>query len=187
MTPLEKANHLYYYGNSQKTVCWYVLCTLLECIKVCCFRSTKAFLLKKQKNTKKFQKGVDKRKYWCYIIWALARVAESADAHVWGACGNPVRVQVPSLAPKMSSHISVDSFFCCQKIGRDLNPLAEGEHNRVFASETQRMMGRAHQVPSLAPKKATPKRVSFFFWCSSIRLRDFYFLRKWYCYAVIFG
>jgi len=43
-----------------------------------------------------------------------------------------------------------------------LNPLAEGEHNRVFASETQRMMGRAHQVPSLAPKK-TSNRMSFFF------------------------
>ncbi len=67
-------------------------------------------------------------------------------------------------------HFSVGSLFLCQKTGRDLNPLAEGEHNRVFASETQRMMGRAHQVPSLAPKKATPKRVSFFFWCNEIRL-----------------
>ena len=50
-------------------------------------------------------------------------------------------------------HFSVGSLFLCQKTGSDLNPLAEGEHNRVFASETQRMMGRAHQVPSLAPKK----------------------------------
>ncbi len=50
-------------------------------------------------------------------------------------------------------HFSVGSLFLCQEIGRDLNPLAEGEHNRVFASETQRMMGRAHQVPSLAPNK----------------------------------
>ena len=29
-----------------------------------------------------------------------------------------------------SSHISVDSLFLCLETGRDLNPLAEGEHNR---------------------------------------------------------
>ena len=37
----------------------------------------------------------------------FASVAESADAHVWGACGNPVWVQVPSLAPEKSTSSEV--------------------------------------------------------------------------------
>ena len=45
------------------------------------------------------KKAIDTPKNLCYNNQRRARVAESADAHVWGACGNPVRVQVPSLAP----------------------------------------------------------------------------------------
>ena len=62
-------------------------------------------------------------------------------------------LQVPSLAPNKELTLQCRFFIFCLETGRDLNHLAEGEHNRVFASETQRMMGRAHQVPSLAPKK----------------------------------
>ena len=37
------------------------------------------------------------------IISTFAGVAESADAHVWGACVSNVRVQVPSPAPKINA------------------------------------------------------------------------------------
>ena len=47
-------------------------------------------------------------------------------------------------------HFSVGSLFLCQKTGRDLNPLAEGEHNRCRSDGKAQ---RRRQVPSLAPKK----------------------------------
>ena len=45
----------------------------------------------------------------------FAGVAESADAHVWGACVFDVRVQVPSPAPKKSYHF--DTTFFIQTAG----------------------------------------------------------------------
>ena len=59
-------------------------------------------------------KVLDTAVLFCYNTCCSARVAELADAHVWGACGFPVRVQVPSLAPK---NTAVCSVFFCLKIG----------------------------------------------------------------------
>ncbi|MBR0535434.1 MAG: hypothetical protein IIX14_03560 [Clostridia bacterium] len=72
--------------------------------------------------------------------------------------------QVRSAAPKIELSLCGDSVFLFT-IKQDLNRLGEAEHNRVFASETQRMMGVAHQVRSAAPKNPE---------CESIQ--DFYLL-----------
>ena len=65
----------------------------------------------------------------------------------------------PILCTKITKSLLVVSLFFILIILRgDLNPLAEGEHNRAFA---KRMMGRAHQVPFSAPEKCAVKNESF--------------------------
>ena len=84
-----------------------------------------------------------------YLI--SAGVAELADAPDLGSGGTPVQVQVLSPAPITKESLTwLFRYFMRKVIG--LEPaLAEGEHNRAFARHL-RMMGRAHQVLSPAPK-----------------------------------
>ena len=70
------------------------------------------------KRLKKEKKSVDSRSTVCYNKsrrsekdGQYARVLESADRHVWGACVNDVWVQVPSLAPEKKT-----PFVCGQKV-----------------------------------------------------------------------
>ena len=66
---------------------------------------------------------LDSVDFLCYNVSCVrendryARVAESADAHVWGACGNPVRVQVPSLAPNKEFTLLCELFIFCKNVG----------------------------------------------------------------------
>ena len=64
------------------------------------------------------KKAIDKCKSILYNRKAVAGVAESADAHVWGACIFDVRVQVPSPAPKSKSKDLDFFFFCAGRWGR---------------------------------------------------------------------
>ena len=72
-----------------------------------------------------------------------------------GSGGTPVQVQVLSPAPIMKeSLVWLFYYFMRKFIG--LEPaLGEAEHNREFARHL-RMMGRAHQVLSPAPKNRNP-------------------------------
>ena len=77
---------------------------------------------------KKCEKGIDffeKKSIILYVAASgnvYARVAELADAHVWGACGYTVRVQVPFLAPKNPSQ-SAWIFYLFSKAQTELHPL----------------------------------------------------------------
>ncbi len=112
-----------------------------------------------------------------YLI--SAGVAELADAPDLGSGGTPVQVQVLSPAPITKESLTwLFRYFMRKVIG--LEPaLGEAEHNRVFA---KRMMGRAHQVLSPAPRKKhrlcrcffqlnPPLRVGEIACCDEIQLR----------------
>ena len=85
-----------------------------------------------------------------------AGMAELADAYDSGSYERKfLRVQVPFPAPIMKeSLVWLFYYFMRKFIG--LEPaLGEAEHNREFARHL-RMMGRAHQVLSPAPKNRNP-------------------------------
>ena len=84
-------------------------------VNMCKLTKVKNWREKRQKNIFFFEKSLDKTRNMLYNYMAFAGVAESADAHVWGACIFDVRVQVPFPAPKKSYHF--DTTFFIQTAG----------------------------------------------------------------------
>ena len=85
---------------------------------ICLKKTEISIFCEKAKKNKLFLKSLLTFKNHCAIITTFAGVAESADAHVWGACIFDVRVQVPFPAPiKKADHVG-PVFFIGRKKGQ---------------------------------------------------------------------
>ena len=68
---------------------YYLIYLMLFFIKILFFYCFFSIQLNILKNIINFIKSIDKKGIVWYNTFCWARVAESADAHVWGACGQP--------------------------------------------------------------------------------------------------
>ena len=86
-------------------------------VNMCKLTKVKNWREKRQKNIFFFEKSLDKTRNMLYNYMAFAGVAESADAHVWGACIFDVRVQVPFPAPSKKAELNALPF-CLGETGQ---------------------------------------------------------------------